>query len=115
MPVLKSRDAMAFQLAAALERLDLDVSRLQLDPKDRRFIVNASEHLRTITALCEELAVPDGQKTAFASIQSELLQELNRVEGIGDLPTLITYHRKATQALRNMCIGVLAGKQPTGK
>src|SRR5688572_17098615 len=108
----KAQDVVALQLAAALEQVDLEVARLQLDLRDRKFIANAREHLRTITALCEELAVPEIQQTAFANIHSELLAELTRPEGKPDVPLLITYHRKASHALRETCISAMGRQLP---
>jgi hypothetical protein len=106
------RSAAAFQLAAVLEELDVEVARLQLNPRARTLLTSGREYIAKARGFCELLGIPSAAPDDLESALKELLREIATPDEARDLGARVSDVRQVTHALRALCIAVLAKTSP---
>jgi hypothetical protein len=102
------RDAAAFQLAAVLDELDLEIGRLQLNPRSRTLLTTGRPHIDKARALCEELGVPAAGPADLELAIKDLQREIGHPDGPANMAARAAEVRQVTHALRAVCIAILA-------
>lgn len=102
------RDVLAFQLASVLDQLDVDVSRLQLDPFAQTLLTSSRGYVDQVRALCEQLQFPQTAPDALAEGLRSLIREIKEREAPQKIVALANEVRAVSQSIRDLCIGVLS-------
>jgi hypothetical protein len=106
-PTPVPQHAVAFQLAAVLEELDLEVARLQLHARARTFLSHVREQLAKVRQYNTQLGIPEAAADALAKVLNDIHRELGKPDAERDLTPLMAEQRQVTQNLRNRCMEIL--------
>jgi hypothetical protein len=102
------RDTAAFQLATVLEELDLEVARIQLNPRARTLLASRREYAEKTRGLCERLGIPAAAPEDLETALKVLAREIGKTEGATNLTACIADVRQVTHAMRAVCIAIVA-------
>jgi hypothetical protein len=96
------------QLASVLEELDVEVSRLQLNPRARTLLSSGRDYIDKVRRIGEQLGVPGAAAQDLEDALKALQREIGDPDGAGELTPRIAEVRQVTHALRAVCIAIMA-------
>ena len=95
-------------LASVLEELDVEVSRLQLNPRARTLLTSGRDYVEKTRRIGEQIGVPAAAADDLETALKALQREIGDPDSAGDLAPRIAEVRQVTHALRAVCIAILA-------